>query len=100
MKLHGPELRPTVFISESDTSRHKPTGTETVPRAHQAGLTATTVLRGVGYHGTSSRVHATRLRSLSEDLPDEVVTAETIRAFLPWLSELITESFAIVEEPR
>lgn len=74
MNLSGKALRCTIFIGEDDTWRHKPLFTEIVHRAHEAGLAGATVLRGIEGFGASSRIHTTRLLSLSEDLPVVVDT--------------------------
>jgi uncharacterized protein len=100
MKLEGPALRLTVFVGEDDTWHHKPLYHEIVHRAHAAGLAGASVLRGIEGYGASSRIHTTRLLSLSEDLPVAVVivdTAERIRAFLPQLHELVTEGLVIID---
>ncbi len=94
MTLQGTRARLTIFIGEDDTWHHKPLYHEIVHRAHAAGLAGASVLRGIEGYGASSRIHTTRLLSLSEDLPVAIVivdTDERIRAFLPQLDELISE---------
>ncbi|SDK37356.1 DUF190 domain-containing protein [Nonomuraea jiangxiensis] len=101
MKLHGPALRLTVFIGDTDTWHHKPLHHEIVRRAHAAGLAGASVFRGMEGYGASNRVHTTRILSLSEDLPVAVVivdTEEQIRGFLPQLDELIGEGLVILDE--
>ena len=100
MKLKGPAMRLTVFVGESDQWHHRPIYTEIVHRAHAAGLAGASVLRGIEGYGASSRIHTTRLLSLSEDLPAVVVivdTKEKVEAFLPELDELITEGLVILD---
>jgi uncharacterized protein len=101
MKLEGPATRLTIFIGEADQWHHRPLSTEIVHRAHAAGIAGATVLRGVEGYGASSRVHTSRLLSLSSDLPVAVVivdVAERIDAFLPELDELIAEGMVIRDE--
>ncbi|MFI9308425.1 DUF190 domain-containing protein [Streptomyces triculaminicus] len=93
-------LRLTVYVGESDTAAGsgglgglggRPLYSEIVHRAHAAGLAGASVFRGIEGFGASSRIHTSRLLSLSEDLPVAVVivdAAERVRAFLPVLREL------------
>lgn len=100
MRLTGPAMRLTVLIGESDTWHHKPLFTEIVHRAHRAGLAGASVFHGVEGFGASSRIHTSRLLSLSEDLPVAVVVIDTedrIRAFLPELDELVTEGLVVLD---
>ncbi len=100
MKLHGPSMRLTIFIGESDQWHHRPVYTEIVHRAHAAGLAGASVLRGIEGYGASSHVHTTRILSLSEDLPVAVIivdSADRIESFLPQLDELITEGLVILD---
>ena len=100
MKLEGPALRLTIFVGEDDQWHHKPLFTEIVHRAHKSGLAGASVLRGVEGYGASSRIHTTRLLSLSEDLPVAVIIVDAedkIRAFLPQLDELVAEGLVIID---
>ncbi|WP_069771610.1 DUF190 domain-containing protein [Streptomyces sp. LUP30] len=99
-RLTGSALRLTVLIGENDTWHHKPLYTEIVHRAHAAGLAGASVFRGIEGFGASSRIHTSRLLSLSEDLPVAVVvvdTEERVRAFLPQLDELVTEGMVTLD---
>ncbi|MBW8794515.1 MAG: DUF190 domain-containing protein [Streptomyces sp.] len=100
-RLTGRALRLTVYIGEDDVWHHKPLYTEIVHRAHAAGLAGASVFRGIEGFGASSRIHTSRLLSLSEDLPVAVVvvdTEERIRAFLPQLDELVTEGLVTLDD--
>ncbi len=100
MTLHGAALRLSIFIGSSDQWHRKPLYTEIVHRAHRAGLAGATVLHGVEGYGASSRIHTTRLLSLSEDLPVVIVIVDSepkVRAFLPEIAELIREGLVIVD---
>jgi PII-like signaling protein len=99
--LRGPALRVTVFVGEDDRFHHRPLYTEIVHRAHEAGLAGASVVRGCEGFGASSRIHTSRLLSLSDDLPILVIIvdeADKIRAFLPELEELVHEGLVIVDE--
>ncbi|HEU4348483.1 MAG TPA: DUF190 domain-containing protein [Actinoplanes sp.] len=100
MKIEGPAVRLTIFVGEDDIWHHKPLYHEIVHRAHTAGLAGASVLRGIEGYGASSRVHTTRLLSLSQDLPIAIVIVDQddrIRAFLPQLDELVTEGLVIID---
>jgi uncharacterized protein len=99
--LRGPALRLTVYIGEDDRYHHRPLSTEIVHRAHAAGLAGASVVRGCEGFGASSRIHTSRLVSLSEDLPVLVIIVDEpakIRAFLPQLEELVQEGLVVVDE--
>ncbi|MFI7617469.1 DUF190 domain-containing protein [Nonomuraea terrae] len=101
MKLAGAALRLTIFVGDTDTWHHQPLHHEIVHRAHAAGLAGASVFRGVEGYGAASRIHTTRILSLSEDLPMAIVIvdeAERVRAFLPELDELMSEGLVVVDE--
>jgi PII-like signaling protein len=100
MKLEGPAVRLTIFIGEDDHWHHKPLYTEIVHRAHKAGLAGASVLRGIEGYGASSRIHTSRILSLSDDLPLAIIIVDAedkIRAFLPQLDELVAEGLVIID---
>ena len=101
MTLLGPATRLTIYIGESDQWNHRPLYTEIVHRAHAAGLGGASVFRGVEGFGKSSRIHTTRLLSLSEDLPVMVVlvsSPDRVRDFLPQVEELVSEGLVTLDE--
>ena len=81
---------------------NKPLYTEIVHRAHSFGLAGASVFRGLEGYGASSRIHSTRILSLSEDLPLAVVIVdreERIREFLySKLDELQIDGLIILED--
>jgi uncharacterized protein len=84
MKLHGSALRLTIFIGDTDLWHHRPLYHEIVHRAREAGLAGASVIRGMEGYGASSRIHTTRILSLSEDLP--LVSRDRVSFTLPgWL---------------
>jgi uncharacterized protein len=101
MTLQGPARRVTIFIGESDRYNHKPLYAEIVHRAHQHGLAGASVFRGIEGFGASSRIHTSRLLSLSEDLPMAIIvvdTAEKTEQFLDEVAELVTGGLIIVDD--
>jgi len=100
MKLEDPAVRLTIFIGEDDQWHHKPLYHEIVHRAHKAGLAGASVLRGIEGFGASSRIHTTRLLSLTEDLPLAIIIVDRedrVRDFLPELDELVSEGLVIID---
>jgi uncharacterized protein len=101
MRLEGPSQRLTIIIGETDRYHHKPLYSEIVKRAHRAGLAGASVFRGMEGFGAASRIHSTRILSLSEDLPMAIVIVDThqrIAGFLPQLDELISEGLVILDD--
>jgi PII-like signaling protein len=101
MSLTGTALRMTIFIGESDQIHRRPTYTEIVHRAHARGLAGATVLRGWEGFGASSRIHTSRILSLTEDLPVVILivdTPEKVRGFLPEVEDLVAEGLIILDE--
>jgi PII-like signaling protein len=100
MRLHGPAIRLTIFIGETDQWHHKPLYAEIVHRAHKLGLAGASVLRGIEGFGATSQIHTNRILSLSDDLPLAIVIVDDetrIRGFLPELDELVTEGLVILD---
>lgn len=101
MRLHGRAQRLTIFIGDTDQHHRRPLSTEIVHRAHEYGLAGASVFHGVEGYGASSRIHTSRILSLSDDLPVAIVivdTEEKISGFLPQLNGLIDEGLVIVDD--
>jgi PII-like signaling protein len=101
MTLQGPARRITIFIGESDRYNHRPLYAEIVHRAHRRGLAGASVFRGLEGFGASSRIHTSRLLSLSEDLPLAIIivdTAERTEQFLDEIAELVTGGLIIIDD--
>jgi uncharacterized protein len=100
-RLAGPARRITIFVGESDRYHHKPLYAEIVHRAHERGLAGASVFRGIEGFGASSRIHTSRLLSLSEDLPVAIIivdTAERTEEFLDEVAELVSGGLVIVDD--
>lgn len=101
MRLHGPALRLTILVGETDQFHHRPLYNEIVHRAHRTGLAGATVLRGIEGYGASTHIHTSRILSLTEDLPIVIVIvddADRVRAFLPQLDEIVQEGMVMIDE--
>ncbi len=101
MKIEGQAARLTIYLGETDQVGHRPLYHEIVARAREMGLAGATVIKGFEGFGASSRLHTTRILSLSEDLPVVIVIVdidERIDAFVPVLDQLIEEGLVVREE--
>ncbi|MCO5971648.1 DUF190 domain-containing protein [Actinoallomurus soli] len=100
MRLHGTACRVTILIGETDQYHHKPLYAEIVHRARERGLAGASVFRGIEGFGASSRIHTSRILSLSDDLPLAIVIVDAedkIVDFLLELDELIDEGLVTLE---
>ena len=101
MKLHGPAMRLTVFVDETDQWHHRPVYAEIVHRARDAGLAGASVLRGIEGYGASTRIHTNGLLTFGDKLPVAVIIVDSepaIRAFLPQLDEVVDEGLVMLDE--
>lgn len=92
-----------IFIGESDRHGHKPLHEAIVLKARELHLAGATVLRGAMGFGKSSRVHTSKILSLSEDLPliiEIVDSEEKINAFLPVLDGMMSGGLITLEKAR
>jgi len=100
MKIEGQGCLLRVFLGEDDRWEGKPLHVAIVERARAQGLAGATVLRGLLGFGASSRIHATHVLRLSDDLPlvVEIVDREDkVRAFLPALDEMVRDGMVTLE---
>ncbi|WP_166355914.1 DUF190 domain-containing protein [Phytoactinopolyspora limicola] len=88
MELKGRARRLSIMIGESDTWHGKPLYSEIVLRAHSAGLAGASVFRGIEGYGASNHIHTTRIFSLSEDLPVQVVIVDTAAKVEPFAARI------------
>ena len=101
MILQGPARRVTIFVGESDRHNHRPLYAEIVHRAHQAGLAGASVFHGMEGFGATSRIHTSRLLSLSQDLPMAVVVvdgAEAVERFLREIDDLCGDALVVLDD--
>lgn len=92
-----------IFIGESDRHGHKPLYEAIVLKARELHLAGATVLRGGMGFGKSSRVHTSKILSLSEDLPliiELVDREEKINAFLPVLDTMMSGGLVTLEKTQ
>lgn len=80
-----------IFIGESDRIKGIPVYEEIVLKAREAGLAGATVTKGIMGFGANSKIHTTKLLTLSEDLPlviEIVDKLEKMEKFIPIINEI------------
>jgi len=78
-----------IFIGESDKYHGRPVYEEIVLKAREANLAGATVIKGIMGFGANSKIHTSKLLTLSEDLPliiEIVDTLEKIEKFIPTIN--------------
>jgi PII-like signaling protein len=101
MKITGAGKLIRIFIGESDQWHQVPLYSAIVRRAHEEGLAGATVIEGAEGFGAHSRIHTTRILTLSDELPiiiEIVDKPERIDKFLPVLDEMVTEGLVTVQD--
>jgi len=84
-----------IFIGESDKYHGKPVYEEIVLKARESGLAGATVIKGIMGFGANSKIHTSKLLTLSEDLPliiEIVDTLEKIESFIPTINIIFKEA--------
>jgi uncharacterized protein len=84
-----------IFIGESDRYNGKPVYEELVLKARGAGLAGATVIKGIMGFGANSKIHTSKLLTLSEDLPlvvEIVDTREKIESFIPIVNDIFEKA--------
>jgi PII-like signaling protein len=92
-----------IFIGESDRHGHLPLYEAIVLKARELHLAGATVLRGAMGFGKSSRMHTSKILSLSDDLPliiELVDSEEKINTFLPVLDTMMSGGLITLEKAR
>jgi len=92
-----------IFIGESDRHGHLPLHEAIVLKAREMHLAGATVLRGAMGFGKASRIHTSKILTLSTDLPvviELVDSEEKINGFLPMLDRMIGGGLVTLEKVR
>ncbi|MGQ1908599.1 DUF190 domain-containing protein [Marinifilum sp. RC60d5] len=95
MKLEGKVKLLRVFVGEADKVYQRPLYEVIVYGAKKYGLAGATVHRGIMSYGASSRIHTSKIFTLSDDLPiiiEIIDSTEKIEGFLHILELLIEKS--------
>ena len=80
-----------IFIGESDKYNGRPVYEEIVLKAREANLAGATVIKGIMGFGANSKIHTSKLLTLSEDMPlivEIVDTLEKIENFIPTINNI------------
>jgi PII-like signaling protein len=84
-----------IFIGESDRYHGKSVYEEIVLKAREVNLAGATVIKGIMGFGANSKIHTSKLLTLSEDLPliiEIVDTLEKIESFIPVVNEIFEKA--------
>jgi PII-like signaling protein len=103
MKLPDQAHMLRIFIGENDQYKGKPLYEQIVLKARELNMSGATVLRGILGFGASSRIHAAKLLTLSEDLPivvEIVDSEENIDKIMPFIDETVEEGLVTIEKMR
>ncbi len=101
MKLPDKGILLRVHIGELDKYKGKPLYEQIVVKAKELNLAGATVLRGIMGYGATSRIHTTKILTLSDDLPvvvEIVDKEERINTILPFLDETVLEGLITMEK--
>ena len=103
MKISEKDVILRIYLGESDHIKGRPLYEQIVFKARELHLAGATVLHGILGFGADSRLHTSKLLSLSDDLPvivEIVDTEENINKLLPYIDEHITEGLVTMEDVK
>ena len=89
-----------IHLSESDQHHGKPLYEAVVLKARELQLAGATVLRGAMGFGAHSRIHTTKVLSISNELPvvvEIIDRRQKIDELLPHLEEMVTDGLVTLE---
>jgi uncharacterized protein len=92
-----------IFTGDNHRYHHRPLFEAIVLKARDLHLAGTTVLHGTLGFGKSSRLHESRRRLFSSDLPvviEIVDSPDKINAFLPVLEEMMPSGLITLERAQ
>jgi uncharacterized protein len=101
MKTQRAAKRVTVYVGETDRAGGYVAYQAIVSLLHDRGIAGATATRGILGYGASSRIHASHLLDVADDLPVTIVfvdTAEKVERVLPELDALIESGLVVVED--
>ncbi len=103
MKITDNNVVLRIYFGESDHIKGHPLYEEIVKKARELNLAGATVLHGILGFGADSRMHSSRVLSLSDDLPvivEIIDSEENINKIIPFLDNNLTEGIVTMEDVR
>ncbi len=103
MKISEKDVILRIYLGESDRIKGRPLYEQIVFEARKLHLAGATVLHGILGFGADSRMHTSKLLSLSDDLPvivEIVDREENIDKLLPYLDKHVTEGLVTMEDVK
>lgn len=100
MKLEGKQKLLRIFIGERDRYEGIPLYKAIVNKCLEHKIAGATVIRGIYGYGASSRLHSSKLLTLSEDLPlivEIVDKEEKLNDFLKVLEKMLDHGLITLE---
>ena len=101
MKVSEDAVLLRIFLGESDKIKGKPLYHEIVKEARRLNMAGATVLRGILGFGADSRMHSTKLLTISEDLPvviEIIDCKDKIDTLMPFIDEHVVEGLVTREK--
>lgn len=101
MELEGQGKIMRIFIGEEDTYEHQPLYHVIMKLLKKEGFAGGTVIKGIEGFGANSRIHTSRILSLSDDLPiliEVVDKEERIREITPKIKEIVSDGLVTIED--
>jgi len=101
MELEGQGKIMRIFIGEEDKYNHQPLYHVILKLLKEKGFAGGTVIKGIEGFGANSRIHTSRILSLSDDLPiliEVVDKEERIREIVPQIKEIVSDGLVTIED--
>ncbi len=103
MKISEKDVILRIYLGESDHIKGKPLYEQIVLQARSLHIAGATVLHGILGFGVDSRLHTTKLLSLSDDLPvivEIIDKEENINKLIPYIDEHVTDGLVTMEDVK
>lgn len=88
MEIKGEAKLLRIFISNTDTFKHRPLYEMVVYAAKRYGMAGATVLKGTMGYGSSSVIRSVKFWEITEKLPLVIEIIDEAEKILPWFEKL------------